>query len=135
MAAALLFECATCQKSGFLSSQVRVHVVAGRELNQCRECYVGLECNGKDVADTRWRNTVGRSKIFAYFVNKTTKALRNNGGSGEHAALRRFYVDNKTFIMSNGKQFFLGTWIRAVQERQTAPRAAEPLQMLKEMNE
>eukprot|EP00973_Karenia_brevis_P008136 1101530-Karenia_brevis.AAC.1 len=39
------------------------------------------------------------------------------------------------FIMRSGKHLNLGTWIRAVYEGQTAPRAAEALQMLKEMNE
>eukprot|EP00973_Karenia_brevis_P091704 12408745-Karenia_brevis.AAC.1 len=79
----------------------------GQELNQCRECYVELECNGKDVSDTRWRDTVGRSKHFAYYVNKTTKPLRNNGSSGQHAALGRFYVDSKKFIMRSGRHFIL----------------------------
>eukprot|EP00973_Karenia_brevis_P085888 11913178-Karenia_brevis.AAC.1 len=37
--------------------------------------------------------------------------------------------------MRSGKHFSLGTWIRAVQAGQTAPRAAEALQMLKDMNE
>eukprot|EP00973_Karenia_brevis_P060258 8384459-Karenia_brevis.AAC.1 len=92
MATALLLECARCQKSGFLSSQVRVHVVDGRELNECRECYLGLECHGKDVSDT---SLAQYGWQIAYCVNKTTKALRINGGSGEHAALRRFFVDNK----------------------------------------
>eukprot|EP00973_Karenia_brevis_P059014 8216714-Karenia_brevis.AAC.1 len=32
---------------------LRVHFVDGRELNQSRGCYVGLECNGKDVSGTR----------------------------------------------------------------------------------
>eukprot|EP00973_Karenia_brevis_P011403 1544313-Karenia_brevis.AAC.1 len=35
MATALLSECASCRKSGFLSSQVRVRIMDGRELNQC----------------------------------------------------------------------------------------------------
>eukprot|EP00973_Karenia_brevis_P017606 2416333-Karenia_brevis.AAC.1 len=95
MATALVFECASCNKSGFLSSQVRVHVVDGQELNQCRECYVELECDGKVVIDTRWRNTVGRSKNFAYFVDKNAMALRTTGGSGGRAVLQRFYMDNK----------------------------------------
>eukprot|EP00973_Karenia_brevis_P087958 12199368-Karenia_brevis.AAC.1 len=59
MATAFPWGCARRQKSRFLSSQVGVHLVDGRELNQCRECYVELECNGKDVSDTRLRNTVG----------------------------------------------------------------------------
>eukprot|EP00973_Karenia_brevis_P055069 7655686-Karenia_brevis.AAC.1 len=37
--------------------------------------------------------------------------------------------------MRSGRHFTLGTWIRAIQAGQTAPRAAEALQMLKEMNE
>eukprot|EP00973_Karenia_brevis_P001937 264058-Karenia_brevis.AAC.1 len=37
--------------------------------------------------------------------------------------------------MRGGKHCALGTWIRAVQEGQTVPRAAEALQMLTEMSE
>eukprot|EP00973_Karenia_brevis_P084488 11727297-Karenia_brevis.AAC.1 len=47
--------------------------------------------------------------------------LRANGGRGGHAVLKRFYMDNKKFITRNGKHFTLGTWIRAVQQGQTAP--------------
>eukprot|EP00973_Karenia_brevis_P066191 9199882-Karenia_brevis.AAC.1 len=62
-----------------------------------------------------------------------TKALRSNRGSGGRAALKRFYVDKQKFIMRNGKHFTVGTWIRAVQEGQSAPKAAEALQMPKEI--
>eukprot|EP00973_Karenia_brevis_P088395 12257403-Karenia_brevis.AAC.1 len=61
--------------------------------------------------------------------------LRGNGGQGAHALLRRFYMDNKKFIARNGQEFILGTWIRAVHQGKTAPKAAEALQMLKDMNE
>eukprot|EP00973_Karenia_brevis_P026470 3652399-Karenia_brevis.AAC.1 len=42
--------------------------------------------------------------------------------------LRRFYIDNKKFIIPNGKGFTLGTC-------RTVPKSAEPLQMLQDMNE
>eukprot|EP00973_Karenia_brevis_P037418 5159654-Karenia_brevis.AAC.1 len=44
-------------------------------------------------------------------------------------------MDNTKFTTRNGKHFTLGTWIRAVQQGQTAPKAAEALQLLHDMNE
>eukprot|EP00973_Karenia_brevis_P042886 5937379-Karenia_brevis.AAC.1 len=44
-------------------------------------------------------------------------------------------MDNKKFITRNGKKIILGTWIRAVQQGQIAPQAAEAFQMLHDMNE
>eukprot|EP00973_Karenia_brevis_P042377 5865675-Karenia_brevis.AAC.1 len=61
--------------------------------------------------------------------------LRANGGRGGHAMLKRFYMDSKKFITRNGKHLILGTWIRAVEQGQTGPKAAEALQMLHDMNE
>eukprot|EP00973_Karenia_brevis_P009441 1274046-Karenia_brevis.AAC.1 len=58
--------------------------------------------------------------------------LRGTGGQGAHALLRRFCMDNKKLITRNGKEFALGTWIRAVHQGKTAPKAAEALQMLKD---
>eukprot|EP00973_Karenia_brevis_P013848 1878338-Karenia_brevis.AAC.1 len=61
--------------------------------------------------------------------------LRGNGAQGAHALLKRFYMDNKKLITRNGKEFTLGTWIRAVHQGKTAPKAAEALQMFKDMDE
>eukprot|EP00973_Karenia_brevis_P078619 10913110-Karenia_brevis.AAC.1 len=61
--------------------------------------------------------------------------LRANGGRGGHAVLKRIYMDNKKFITRKGKHLTLGTWIRAVRQGQTAPEAAEALQMLHDVNE
>eukprot|EP00973_Karenia_brevis_P023970 3304653-Karenia_brevis.AAC.1 len=133
MAKALLSECASCNTAGFVSSQVRVHTVDGQELYQCQKCYV--ECRGKEITATRWRNTVRRSKNFAYFVDRNTMTLRTNGGQGEHAVPKRFYMDNKTFVTCQGKEFTFGTWIRSVQQVQTVPRAAEALQLLHDVHE
>eukprot|EP00973_Karenia_brevis_P025560 3527386-Karenia_brevis.AAC.1 len=62
-------------------------------------------------------------------------ALRANGRRGGHAVLKRFYMDNKKFIIRNGKHFTLGTWIRAAQQGQTVPKAAEALQILHDLND
>eukprot|EP00973_Karenia_brevis_P038032 5244082-Karenia_brevis.AAC.1 len=43
-------------------------------------------------------------------------------------------MDNKRFITRNGEEFNLGTWIRAARQGKTAPKAAEALQMLGDMN-
>eukprot|EP00973_Karenia_brevis_P047181 6548509-Karenia_brevis.AAC.1 len=135
MARALLSECASCKGSGFLSSQVREHVVDGQEPYQCQRCYVKLECDGTEITHTRWRHVVGKSKFFAYFVNKNAMTLRANGGRGAHTGLKRFYMDNKKFITREGKEFTLGTWIQAVKHGQTAPKAAEALQTLHDVHD
>eukprot|EP00973_Karenia_brevis_P076427 10618656-Karenia_brevis.AAC.1 len=44
-------------------------------------------------------------------------------------------MDNKKFITRSGKEFILGTWIRAVQQGQTAPKDADALEMLHDMHE
>eukprot|EP00973_Karenia_brevis_P040057 5531962-Karenia_brevis.AAC.1 len=44
-------------------------------------------------------------------------------------------MDSKKFIIRNGTEFTLGAWIRAVHQGKTAPKAAEALQMLKDMHE
>eukprot|EP00973_Karenia_brevis_P023789 3279682-Karenia_brevis.AAC.1 len=61
--------------------------------------------------------------------------LRCNGGQGAHAMLRRLCIDNKKFITHSGKGFTLGSWVRAMQQGRTAPKAAEALQKLKDMND
>eukprot|EP00973_Karenia_brevis_P082947 11501737-Karenia_brevis.AAC.1 len=58
-----------------------------------------------------------------------------NGVRGTHAALKRFYIDNKAFITGNDRNFTLGAWIRTVQQGRRAPKAAEALQMLHDMHE
>eukprot|EP00973_Karenia_brevis_P045994 6370669-Karenia_brevis.AAC.1 len=60
--------------------------------------------------------------------------LRTNGGPGEHAVLKRFYMDNKKFITRPGKEFTLGSLIQAAQQGQTAPRAAQALQLLHDVH-
>eukprot|EP00973_Karenia_brevis_P016698 2287023-Karenia_brevis.AAC.1 len=49
MARALLSQCVSCKAAGFLSSQVRVHIVDGQEQYQCQKCYVELECGGTEI--------------------------------------------------------------------------------------
>eukprot|EP00973_Karenia_brevis_P071556 9943219-Karenia_brevis.AAC.1 len=44
-------------------------------------------------------------------------------------------MDNKKFIDRNGKEINVGTWIRAMHQGQTAPKAAEALQMLEDIHE
>eukprot|EP00973_Karenia_brevis_P046621 6466830-Karenia_brevis.AAC.1 len=44
-------------------------------------------------------------------------------------------MGSKKFITRSGKEFTLGTWIRAVQQGQTAPKAAEALQLLHDMHQ
>eukprot|EP00973_Karenia_brevis_P028455 3921578-Karenia_brevis.AAC.1 len=74
-------------------------------------------------------------KEFCYFIDKNPMHLRCNGGQGAHAMLRRLYMDNKKFTIRSGESFTLGSWVRAVQQGKTPPKAAEALQMLKDMND
>eukprot|EP00973_Karenia_brevis_P024178 3337809-Karenia_brevis.AAC.1 len=68
-----------------------------------------LECGGREITSTRWRKFVGKLKNFDYFVDRNTLTLGTNGGHGEHAVLKRFYMDNKEFITRQGKEFTRGT--------------------------
>eukprot|EP00973_Karenia_brevis_P083845 11633964-Karenia_brevis.AAC.1 len=55
MSRTILSECASCNKKGYYSSQVRVNVVDGQELYQCEPCEIEKECGGKQISPTAWR--------------------------------------------------------------------------------